>query len=390
LGRGIISQRSGRHYGVSARHLDVSEWKWRLRAGEPLKIGREVVSYGRNVLTTTKPGASELQHRFFVNDPWELIAEAIARAVKPGRTRDVAQSFRRQAEDYFRAATTGRELAVKPVLLYYAFLNLSKAHAIAKGNTSLAGRASHGMRCDPNPKTVPGTLINFEEVRKRPRVFQELLTLLDGNPAALSPSGLRLGYLLPQVLTGHRLWCYATNRAERFSTIETVQLLHSAATKQVWINLYLNKDDLERLNISNARVLSQADLREFEVATGAYLPNELVCFQQRNPDFNSQNDTPLPHCHSQRGFVLMGVAVVRTDIVIVRPTPVFSAGNHHQPKKLRVLAHRPGVLAGLPRIGFMDGGDRTSQVPWGPRGSDSPGATRPSICLVTLKGGPLP
>jgi len=39
---------------------------------------------------------------------------------KPGRARDVAQSFRLQAEDYFLAATSGRELAVKPVLLYYA------------------------------------------------------------------------------------------------------------------------------------------------------------------------------------------------------------------------------------------------------------------------------
>src|SRR6266852_4006525 len=104
-----------------------------LRPGEPLRIGREIVAYSRNALAT-EGGPFRLQHRLFVNDPWELIAEAIARAVKPGRTRDVAQSFRLQAEDYFRVATTGRELAVKPVLLYYAFLNLSKAYAVAKGN----------------------------------------------------------------------------------------------------------------------------------------------------------------------------------------------------------------------------------------------------------------
>ncbi len=97
-----------------------------LRPGDPLRLGREVVSYGRNILIP-RGSAFELQHRFFVNEPWGLMAEAIARAVPPGKTRDIAQSFRRQAEDYFRAAATGRELAVRPVLLYYAFLNLSKA-----------------------------------------------------------------------------------------------------------------------------------------------------------------------------------------------------------------------------------------------------------------------
>jgi hypothetical protein len=76
-----------------------------------------------------------VQHQLFVNDPWELIAEAIHRALPGGKVKEIAHSFRRQAEDYFRAATVARELGVRPVLLYYAFLNLSKGYAIAKGNT---------------------------------------------------------------------------------------------------------------------------------------------------------------------------------------------------------------------------------------------------------------
>ncbi len=111
-----------------------------MRTGEPLKIGREKVSFGRNILLQ-KGATFTLQHRLFVNDPWELMAEAIARAVAAEKIRDIAQSFRRQAEDYFRATTIGSELAVRPVLLYYAFLNLSKAYAITKGNVSLAARA---------------------------------------------------------------------------------------------------------------------------------------------------------------------------------------------------------------------------------------------------------
>jgi hypothetical protein len=251
-----------------------------LRAGDPLRVGREEVTFGRNILL--KNGTVyELQHRLFVNDPWELMAEAVARAVVPGKTRDIAQSFRRQAEDYFRAATTGRELAVRPVLLYYAFLNLSKAYGVAKGNGLLAGSAHHGISGVSKPKTIPQSLIRFS-AGTGTLVFQELLKLLNGNPSVIS-SPLHLGHLLPQILPGHRLWCYATKRAERFLTIEDFDVLHSAATKQVWHNLYLNRNDLERINISEARVLSQANLGAFEVASG-YSTNDRICYQQRNPD----------------------------------------------------------------------------------------------------------
>jgi len=206
------------------------------------------------------------------------MAEAIARAVTVRKTRDIAQSFRRQAEDYFRAATTGHEIAVRPVLLYYAFLNLSKAYGVARGNASLAGRAYHGLTCKPRPEAIPKSLITF--TGKGTLVFQELLKLLDGNVSVLS-SALRLGHLLPQILPGHRLWGYATDRAERFLTVEKFEVLHLTASKQVWLNLYLSRDDMERLKISEEKAISYADLTEFEVAgTGL----DLVCFQQHRPD----------------------------------------------------------------------------------------------------------
>jgi hypothetical protein len=251
-----------------------------LLPGDPLRVGREVVTYGRNILLQ-RGAILALHHRFFVNEPWELMAEAIARAIPAGKTRAIAQSFRRQAEDYFRAATTGREIAVRPVLLYYAFLNLSKAYGIARGNASLAGRAHHGLTCEPKPKAIPTSIIKFTGYGTL--VFQELLKLLDGNVSILR-SAPRLGHLLPQILPGHRLWAYATDRAERFLTVEKFDVLHSAALKQVWLNLYLSRDDMERLKISERKAISYADLAEFEVArTGL----DLVCFQQRKPDIYS-------------------------------------------------------------------------------------------------------
>ncbi len=250
-----------------------------MRPGDPLRIGREVISLGRNVVA--KKGALfTVNHRLFVNDPWELIAEAIHRSLPDGRERDIAHSFRRQAEDYFRGATVGRELAVRPVLLYYAFLNLSKAYAVSRGNAQLTAAAFHGLSFKNRPRTIPGSLIEFP--RRPPAVFQELLRHLDGN-SSLVNSNLRLGYLLPQILPGHRLWCYATNRAERFLSIEGSELLHSSKQREVWINLYLNQNDLDRLGYSSKTVLQRADLNgEFEIATGVSYP-DWVCLQQRTP-----------------------------------------------------------------------------------------------------------
>jgi hypothetical protein len=168
---------------------------------------------------------------------------------------------------------------VRPVLLYYAFLNLSKAYAIAKGNTKLASKAHHGISADYKPKAIPGSRIKF----RKQGVFQELLQHLDGNPKILD-SDLRLGYLLPQILPGHRLWCYATERPERFLTVEKFEVFHSASAKQVWLNIYLNKRDLDRVGISEVNALAEGDLaREFEIVSG-HSSQDLVCFQQRTPD----------------------------------------------------------------------------------------------------------
>lgn len=249
------------------------------RKGEPLRVGRETVTFGRNILHHDG-NSFALQHRMFVNDPWELLAEAITRAVKPGKVRDIAHSFRRQAEDYFRAATAGRELAVRPVLLYYAFLNLSKAYGVAKGNHALAGTALHGISGDSDPERIPQSVLKFS-ARQGTLVFQELLTLLGGNTAVLN-SPLKIGHLLPQILPGHRLWCYATNRAERFLTIERFEVLHDMPTREVWLNLYIGRHELERLDLSESKMLSWADLGEFQVA-GATDPS-MVCLQQKTPD----------------------------------------------------------------------------------------------------------
>jgi YaaC-like Protein len=252
------------------------------REGDSLRIGRETVSFGRNIIVRAKSGFV-VQPRLFVNDPWPMIAEGIHRASPKGKTRDIAHSFRRQAEDYFLAATVARELAVRPVLLYYAFMNLAKAYAVAKGNAKLAGRAFHGVKLATGaPRAISDARITFEtQSTGRPGVFQELLRHLDGNPHVLT-ADLRLGYLLPQILPGHRLWCYAARRRERFLPVEHFHVRHPKPARQVWLNLYLRKSDLDRIGLTEGKLLSEADIGgEFEPTTAA---DPYVCFQQRNPE----------------------------------------------------------------------------------------------------------
>jgi len=244
------------------------------RTGELLIIGREHVPYGRNMVSqSAKP---ELRHRLFVNDPWELIAEAIARSPK-GKPREIAQSFRRQAEDYFYIATTGRELTVKPVLLYYAFLNLVKAYLIAKGNTNLIGQAYHGISCSPKIGVIPGTEIGFNKPGRS--VFKAFLDDSGGNPAIIN-SKIKLGNVLPQILPGHRLWCYATTKKERFLSIGNSRLYHLPAEKKVWLNLYLEKEKLDRLGITENTLLSSASCKDFEIVVDPQA-RVGICLQQK-------------------------------------------------------------------------------------------------------------
>ena len=250
------------------------------RPGDPLKIDRETVFYGRNILLQTKTGF-EVQHRLFVIDPWAMVAEGIHRALRPGRSRDIANSFQRQAEDYFDAATIGRDPSVRPVLLYYAFLNLSKSFAVARGNTHLEGRSYHGIRSTSHPKDIARSVITFETSSPgRPGIFQALLQQFDGNPGIMT-SDLRLKYVLPQILPGHRLWCYATKKVERFVSIEHFQIRHSVLSKEIWLNILLRKNDLDRLGMSEQRVLIQSGLAgEFE----AISLGDLICLQQKSTE----------------------------------------------------------------------------------------------------------
>ncbi|MFQ5473879.1 MAG: YaaC family protein, partial [Dehalococcoidia bacterium] len=71
-----------------------------------------------------------LSSRVFATDPWPVIARAV-RTEATVRVRPAALAFLQQAKDYYVAATQAGLAEVKPVLLYYCFLNLGKVLSLA-------------------------------------------------------------------------------------------------------------------------------------------------------------------------------------------------------------------------------------------------------------------
>jgi hypothetical protein len=163
---------------------------------EPLVIGNTTVDYNRQLVDQQTKLVS-IKSRLFLNDPWELIAKAISKKLPPGKERDIAQSFQLQAEDYFHAATTGRELAVKPVLLYYGVLNLSKVYGMLAGRNVFTGQVFHGIQCKLNRNSLIDTEITFNSGNNQVSAFRELLQLL-GAKFTVLPKSIPLGYILPQ------------------------------------------------------------------------------------------------------------------------------------------------------------------------------------------------
>ena len=65
--------------------------------------------------------------------------------------------------------------------------------------------------------------------------------------------------------------------------MEKIEVWHTSPAKWIWLSLYLNKDDMGRLGISDVEALSEGDLAtEFEIADDPSR-SDLVCFQQRHP-----------------------------------------------------------------------------------------------------------
>jgi hypothetical protein len=205
----------------------------------------------------------KLQSRIFTSDPWALMAEGIADLCSK-RSKEAAHAFRAQAEDFFDAAIAmgSRNLWAKPLLLYYAFLNLSRAYLLTWGFSNPTERPHHGIAEKARIRQVEGTRLTVHPSRpKNPQLFDQLLKALTGHGLKARKS-YRLGYLMPQILFGHRVWCSASDEHERFLPNRAISYIDNRDSKGLWTRIHVSKEELSKCGLTQVEALSRARMKK--------------------------------------------------------------------------------------------------------------------------------
>lgn len=200
-----------------------------------------------------------LQRRLYVRDPWATLFEAVYRSSIPKRRIDEALSYLDQAEEYYNAGTqVGGRISVKPLLLYYSILNLSKCMIAARKPGLDLSHAMHGLTATrPHPRAILGDEVGVKTSASHVNIFSELMTILDGHAPALR--NLQVRHVLPQILPGHRLWTYACGRKEQFVSAN-IRAFHDPARSAAWLSIYVERGELAYLGIGVEKFVAASGL----------------------------------------------------------------------------------------------------------------------------------
>jgi hypothetical protein len=69
-----------------------------------------------------------------------------------------------------------------------------------------------------------------------------------------------IAHLIPQILSGHRLWASAASAKERFISLQRIQFIENRRSQIVWLRMYLFADDIKRLGYTQNDVLVDAQV----------------------------------------------------------------------------------------------------------------------------------
>jgi hypothetical protein len=252
------------------------------RTGRRLKIKNQLVEFSLWPVGKTKRRYG-LQHRVFAADPWPIISEVIAQKC-PKDLREAAIAFWAQAQDFYEASLYGRVLHAKPLLLYYCMLNLAKAYILTKGMGSRDYTPKHGLAESASLRQIEGAEITaFPSKPTRPKLFADFLYAVSGRNLTRKHS-FRLGEILPQILSGHRLWCAAAQEKERFVGIHELRFLVNRTTRTVWVKVLLHKDDLAAVGISPTGLIKGTPLHSQWRAAQVADAEKLICLERKSPE----------------------------------------------------------------------------------------------------------
>jgi hypothetical protein len=147
-----------------------------------------------------------------------------------------------QARDFYEAASNPR-LGSKPLLYYYAFLNLAKFALIVRG-TPLPQKIQHGIS-DPRANSKQQIKFSGQRVQwtgraqDRSELFPEFLAML--NDGIVSHGSASIKALLRQIPTIQRTYCHVTDEPNAFMPLRDVVLLH--ADGEIWARFCIRSSD---------------------------------------------------------------------------------------------------------------------------------------------------
>ena len=228
-----------------------------------------------------------LQSLLFALDPWAIITQATERECPKDRLPE-ALACLEQARDFYVAGTERGIEAARPLALYYSYMNLTKAFCLTRGTPVTFDQAEHGLseRLGPGGKELTDAFLQaFPSPSPRTHKLQNFdeLTAVLTSARLGTEARYELPFLIPQILSGHRLWARAANKRERFIALHDIQFWHDPASQELWLRLYLIADDLSRLSISHQRLLTEAQLVDTfrEVSSEERIDGRnLICLEQ--------------------------------------------------------------------------------------------------------------
>ncbi len=261
------------------------------RNGETLIVNEQPVKYTYWPIKSRGKGRPSLQTQIFTNDPLNVIESSINQTC-PRKRKEEAFSYLDQAKDYLSAIVYSRIIAAKPILSYYAMLNIVKSYILTYGIQDNLGKIQHGIyeSNSSNPHFSVDELKFLPSKRNNLSAFAELYRLLTGVELVTSKT-VPVSNLFAQTILGHRLWCSAANQNERFIQVARIQYVHNAKDQELWLRLYFYVDDLKALGITHQKLLTQGrfqnDFQEIgidEKESG----RQLISFEQITPVLSSK------------------------------------------------------------------------------------------------------
>lgn len=189
----------------------------------------------------------ERQPRIVAADPWSFFAN-LAHDTLDKKNALKASSFIDQGYDLYEAARNPN-FGSRPLLYYYAFLNLVKASLIINKIT-IPNSVKHGIY---DPKTNNKEKLYFQkqsikiekETPKKSEIMAQFIKLLGQDTTKdTEHSILDMLYQIPSI---HKSFLNITKRKPIFIPISKLEILNNSG--QLWTRMYLNKNDETTKNL---------------------------------------------------------------------------------------------------------------------------------------------